>query len=103
MTKERNKDLCKYCIECKKPCPYGFYNDDICKMTVEQCKKKVFVRDKLEPLLMAAHLDIKDVTYEAGNDNGEWITITYTNGHTFKCNVSGDSYIALLRDTVKDL
>lgn len=103
MTKERNKDLCKYCIECKKPCPYGFYNDDICTMTVAQCEKKAFVQDKLKPLLIAARLDIKDVIYEAGNGNGEWITISYTNRHTFKCNVSGDSYIALVRDTVKDL
>lgn len=72
-------------------------------MTVAQCEKKAFVQDKLKPLLIAARLDIKDVIYEAGNGNGEWITISYTNGHTVKCNVSGDSHIALVRDTVKDL
>ncbi|MBQ3228713.1 MAG: hypothetical protein IJB43_09030 [Clostridia bacterium] len=103
MKKERNADLCKYCMECLKPCPYGFYNDDICTMTIEQCKKKVFVRDHLKPMLRAANLDIIDAVYEAGNSNGEWITITYRNGHTIKRDVSCDSIIALVRDAIKGL
>lgn len=37
--KNRNGELCKYCVQCDKPCPYGFFNDDICTLTEEQCRK----------------------------------------------------------------
>ena len=48
--KNRNGELCKYCVQCDKPCPYGFFNDDICTLTEEQCRKRRFVQNHLEPL-----------------------------------------------------
>lgn len=51
--KNRNGELCKYCVQCDKPCPYGFFNDDICTLTEEQCRKRRFVQNHLEPLMKA--------------------------------------------------
>lgn len=98
--KNRNKELCKYCIECNKPCPYGFFNDDICNLTEEQCKKRNFVQSKLEPLMKGLHIGIISVKYSVENGE-EIITTRYHDGGEMHAIVTADSLPALCRDTLK--
>lgn len=36
-------------------------------------------------------------------DDNEIVTVTYTNGHTVTINVNMDSYLAIVRDVIKNL
>lgn len=92
--------LCKYCVECNKPCPYGFFNDDIYTLTEEQCRKRRFVQNHLEPLMKALCVGIISVNYQI--ENGEEIVITkYSDGGAKRACVSADSLAALCRDVLK--
>lgn len=98
--KNRNSELCKYCVQCDKPCPYGFFNDDICTLTEEQCRKRRFVQNHLEPLMKALYVGIISVNYQV-EKNEEFIITKYRDGGTLRACVTADSLSALCRDALK--
>lgn len=98
--KNRNAELCKYCVQCDKPCPYGFFNDDICTLTEEQCRKRRFVQNHLEPLMKALYVGIISVNYQV-EKNEEFIITKYRDGGTLRACVTADSLSALCRDVLK--
>lgn len=67
-----------------------------------------FTERLLRPLVMATDPAIVDVRYSAHqNSDGylynELVIITYRNGYEIKVNVGADSYLAMTRDTLKEL
>lgn len=98
--KNRNDELCKYCVQCDKPCPYGFFNDDICTLTEEQCRKRRFVQNHLESLMKALYVGIISVNYQVEKSE-EFIITKYRDGGTLRACVTADSLSALCRDVLK--
>lgn len=76
------------------------------KYTDEQLKKKGFVKDHLEPMLMSIYPNIDEVQYEVTGAGLELVHIIYYQDPIQHCydhcidtvNVSGDSLIAIVKD-----
>lgn len=62
--------------------------------------KKEFVENELRACLLAAKCGVEDLTYEQEN-YGEFVTIHFTGGGKRRCNVSGDSHLAIIEDVLK--
>lgn len=79
------------------------------KYTDEQLKKKGFVKDHLEPMLMSIYPYIDEVEYVVSEAGLELVNIIYYQDPILHCydhcidtvNVSGDSLIAIVNDVSK--
>lgn len=79
------------------------------KYTNEYLKKKNFVKDHLEPMLMSIYPDIDEVQYEVTGARLELVHIIYYQDPIAHCydhcidtvNVTGDSLIAIVNDVSK--
>lgn len=74
--------------------------DDDGKTLTEYDRKAKFVSEYLSPLLRAAGVNIAKAEYKHVDGHGEYVIITHTNGYTRNRDVSADSLIALVRDTI---
>lgn len=63
-------------------------------------------RDIIKSLLPTLQMtregeNISDIRYERAENGMEWVIVTYSSGNRKEINVSMDSGIAMLRDTLK--
>lgn len=68
--------------------------------------KEVFVADYLEPLLKAAGVEIASVKYAHNSPMcsfEEAVFVQFESGLEVACNVTWDSYIAIVKDCIKQL
>lgn len=62
--------------------------------------KREFVENELKACLLAAKCGVEDLTYTQ-ETYGEYVTIHFVGGGKRRCNVSGDSCLAIIEDVLK--
>lgn len=66
----------------------------------EENEKGTFVKEYLEPCLIAMDIGVKSVEYTTNEYGDETVKVTYNNGFKHEVNVTCDNLEALIKDVV---
>lgn len=69
----------------------------------EENKKEAFVKEYLEPCLIAMDIGVKSVEYTTNEYGDETVKVTYNNGFKQEMNVTCDSLEFIAKDVIARL
>ncbi len=79
------------------------YAEEFSVIRKEDCmnNKAVFVKEQLQPLLLAALSNVVSCSYRMSKDKREWVSVEMKNNYVYHIEVTADSLIMLAVDVLE--